>query len=247
MENFENYLEKSKDVIISDFEKKLKYSDSTFLIEQELKQIKNFEDSVDVFSKYYNTSFLTKYRTHIQNDVGVLISTNDHRNQLEYLRIKTGYYNENVNRKKNSNTAFVIAQIIHFKDYLLERKLHLTKKEKTNIHNKQAISKNSTKNNYSQRQIAIAYFILGTRITEDNYSSILKKHSQTTSKKILQKLITKSSQINKITSNKTADTKHLNDLKAAKRLLRGIKKESAINQLKLTITAFQISYDNQYQ
>lgn len=107
---------------------------------------------------------------------------------------------------------------------------------------KEKKSKNS-KNGYSQRQIAIAYYIIGKpKIDLTNYKEILKKHSTTTSPKILQKLITKNSQLIELTEDKSADTKHLNDLNKAVELLRGIKKIHEAKRLKAFISAFESKY-----
>ena len=101
-------------------------------------------------------------------------------------------------------------------------------------------------NSYSQKQIAIAYYVMGITITEKNAKGIIEKHSTTKSKKILQKLITKTNQLTVLTNNKTTDTKHLRDLKEAKRLLSGIKMKKSKHDINFIITAFQTSYDNKY-
>ncbi len=115
---------------------------------------------------------------------------------------------------------------------------------KANTKVKKVVTQNA--NNFSQKQIAIAYFMLRITITEDNYLSILKKHSQTTSNKILQKRVSKSSDLTSLKYNRTSDTKHLNDLKAAKRLLSGMKKEKEIKALEDYISTFKAKYEAHY-
>jgi len=90
-------------------------------------------------------------------------------------------------------------------------------------------------NSYSQKQIAIAYYVMGITITEKNAKGIIEKHSTTKSKKILQKLITKTNQLTVLTNNKTTDTKHLRDLKEAKRLLSGIKMKKSKHDINFII------------
>ena len=108
---------------------------------------------------------------------------------------------------------------------------------------KQVIKTKVPDNNYSQRQIAIAYFVMQTPITKDNAEGILKKHSQTKSvPKLLQKRITKASEITNLSENKTTDTKHKQDLTAAKRLISGIKNKKAITDITSFISTFETNY-----
>ena len=99
---------------------------------------------------------------------------------------------------------------------------------------------------YTQKQVAIAYFAMGKTITKENYEAILKNHTKTSSDKILQKLIVKSAGLTSLTENKTADTKQLNNLKEAKRLLSGIKDHNSSKVLDDYITTFTNKYDNFY-
>ncbi len=100
---------------------------------------------------------------------------------------------------------------------------------------------------YSQKQIAIAYFFLGITINENNFKEMLKKHSVTRSSKILQKLITKNSQITSLTKNKTVDSKHLKDLVAAKRLIVSKKNKEALEKIDQIITTFNNDFDSHYE
>jgi hypothetical protein len=116
----------------------------------------------------------------------------------------------------------------------------------TKILQKLVISEAEKSESYSQKQIAIAYYIMGVTLNEKNVKGILEKHSKTKSMKILQKLVTKNSQLTSLLDSKTANTKHLNDLKEAKRLLSGIKNKKAITDIDRIITAFKTSYENKY-
>jgi len=93
---------------------------------------------------------------------------------------------------------------------------------------------------YSHPQIAIAYFVMNKTITKENAVKILEKHSQNKSvDKLLQKLISRNNQLTKSFDNKTTNTKHLNNLIAAKRLISGMKIKSAITDIDRIITAFK--------
>jgi len=101
---------------------------------------------------------------------------------------------------------------------------------------------------YSHKQIAIAYCIMGISITPENAFEILKEHSlHKSASTLLRKRISKTSELTKISENKTADTKHLNDLKAAKRLMSGKKNKKAERWVNDIITAFQTAYNKKYQ
>lgn len=106
--------------------------------------------------------------------------------------------------------------------------------------------KGKNEKKYSQRQVAIAYFIKGVLINEDNYLELLEKHTSTKSKKILQKRINRTSDLTRLSFNKTTDTKHLNDLFEAKRLLSGMKDKSAVKSLNSIISTFQSNYNIKY-
>jgi hypothetical protein len=102
-------------------------------------------------------------------------------------------------------------------------------------------------NNYSHKQIAIAYIVIGKQITSENVSEILNKHSTLKStQKLLQKRITNVTELTKLSGNKTSDTKHLKDLQAAKRLIMGMKNKKATHNISQFITAFTTSYNNNY-
>ena len=101
--------------------------------------------------------------------------------------------------------------------------------------------------NYSHKQIAIAYCVANEAITTENAAKILSTHSQTKSVvKFLTKRMFNASQLTTLSDNKTADTKHLNDLIAAKQLLSGRKKKEAVKDISRIITAFETAYRARY-
>ena len=119
-----------------------------------------------------------------------------------------------------------------------------TKKKATEI-------KNSLNKNFSHKQINIAYCIMGITISAENSAKILSLHSQTKSIiKFLSKRQFKTTEFTQLSENQTTDTKHLQDLKAAKRLISGMKKQTknknAITDIKRIITAFETSFNNKY-
>jgi hypothetical protein len=100
---------------------------------------------------------------------------------------------------------------------------------------------------YSLKSVKIAYFCMDIRIIESNYLSILKEHTEYTSKKILQKQIAKTSDITSITENKTADRKHLKALLDAERLLNGINHQDAIKDIGHLISTFTSNMASFYE
>ncbi len=104
-----------------------------------------------------------------------------------------------------------------------------------------------TETSYSQRQIAIAYCILNIPITSENAALILEKHSQTRSaEKLLQKRILRLSKLNKLSGNKTTDSKNIRDLLAAKRLLHGMNNTKAIEEINTIIKEFDQEFKLKY-
>ena len=101
---------------------------------------------------------------------------------------------------------------------------------------------------YSHRQIAIAYFFVkGFRIDSSSAADLLKKHSKTISvSKLLSKRISSTNNLALLSGNHTTDTKHLQDLEAAKRLLIGINNDEAVKDITRIITAFETSYKLKY-
>lgn len=108
-------------------------------------------------------------------------------------------------------------------------------------------SSSKSKEKFNQTQIAIAYFFRkGKAITTDNYSEILEEHSTTLSDKILQKRIKTISELTEIKATKTASTKHLKNIEAAKRLLMVVKDENAIKSLDTVLSTFRSNYISFY-
>jgi len=106
--------------------------------------------------------------------------------------------------------------------------------------------KKPIKGKYSIKEVKIAYFCLGIKITKDNYLTILKKYTNSGSNKILQKQITKTSDLTATRDNRPADTKHLKSLKGAERLLSGINDKSAQNTIKQAISTFESNFNSKH-
>lgn len=99
---------------------------------------------------------------------------------------------------------------------------------------------------YSHMQVCIAYHFMGG-ITEKNALKLLQAHTRLKSAPtLLRKRIGMASDLTKLSLNKTADTKHLNDLKEAKRLISGKKNKEALNHITHTIAQFQANYNKHY-
>jgi len=180
---------------------------------------------------------------------------------IDAIKVQYSYYKETCNNMSNWLNA---TKDLIIKGFNIEKKLskeiqydfntwydneisinELSKPQQSNIIN---LKTNKLKDNksFTQRQIAIAYYILGITLNEKNYLEILKKHSETTSSKILQKLIIKPKQLTILSNNKTTDTKHLRDLNEAKRLLSGIKKTNEVKLINGYINTFESNYKNEY-
>ena len=106
---------------------------------------------------------------------------------------------------------------------------------------------NRNEEKYKLKEIKIAYFCLGERINKNNYLGILKRYSDSSSDKILQNPIVKTSQLTAISENKTTDSKHLESLKNAERLLLGMNDKEALNSLKQITSTFQDNFRKKYE
>ncbi|AXT56219.1 hypothetical protein J8L88_12540 [Aquimarina sp. MMG015] len=151
-------------------------------------------------------------------------------------------------QQEDENYIELQKEFFEQKQGVYEKKL-LIEKEKSNLNQiskKVKKTKQSKNNNFSQKQIAIAYFIKGIVITSDNYLEILRKHSSTKSEKILQKRIYKPNELTRLSQNKTTDSKHLKDLQEAKRLLNNLKDTKAVNDLEAVISTFTSNYNANY-
>ena len=193
----------------------------------------NEED--DCYYRYIKNNFIKKAPNSSLEDLhGVVVNALCnylHSDDLNYI-YKLEFIKDLHEQIYKSNK--IQRQFMFFKDFA---KNHI---EKTKI------QKPTSNKSYTQKQVTIAYFAMSKTITKENYKSILEKHTETSSDKILQKLIVKSSDLTSLTENKTADTKQLNNLKEAKRLLSGIKDQKASKVLDDYITTFTNKYDNFY-
>jgi hypothetical protein len=189
-----------------------------------------------------------------------LLPNNDflHSELLEWVKELDFYLKADIKTGSKILTALFQEHRIILKERLLKIKSSLSTeisqvKEvlevKEPIQHESEVEKETPKNanSYSHKQIAIAYCITGEAITSENAAEILNKYSETKSvDKLLQKRIYKLSDLSKLSENKTTDTKHLNDLKAAKRLLSGRKNKKAVSEISHIITAFEAAYQNHY-
>lgn len=151
-------------------------------------------------------------------------------------------------RKFSAISKVQANELIKFYYWIVEQNEKVPNNSEIKTEQLKPIKKQSAKtNSYSIKQIAIAYSIMNILITSENAETILKKHSNFISaSKLLQKRISKVSELSKISENKTVDTKHLKDLQAAKRLMSGMKNTKAINDIDRVITAFTTAYNNKY-
>ena len=236
-------ISKASEDYILEIEKTRKHFLSTSYTEEQAQErfnhytdgirIKNEDD--DCHYRYIKNNFLIEHPDGTLGDLqGVIVnslchylrsSELNHANKLKYIdALHQQIYESNKIQR----------QFMFFKDFA---KNHIEKAK---------IQKPTSNKSYTQKQVAIAYFAMSKTITKENYKSILEKHTETSSDKILQKLIVKSSDLTSLTENKTADTKQLNNLKEAKRLLSGIKDQKASKVLDDYITTFTNKYDNFY-
>lgn len=183
----------------------------------------------------YNTDFLRKVQLYHSKGLirarfpNELILPNP--KKVSIIEYSSDFYND----YSAYWTAMVWSKYI---DWLaLVKADHNSKKQKTKK------PSNKTKEP-SLKAIAIVCFVTGEDLNENNYNIVLRKYgSKCNSKKILQKRIHKTSNLINASGNKTADTKHLNTLNEAKRLLSGINNQNAITTLNSCITAFQNNFN----
>lgn len=198
-------------------------------LEASIDYLKSFSTIIkfNISDGYYQIAIALKnyYSTLLENCVKTL-------KEWIYLDLEATPFNEQIiDLKKAIENSYKIEEI----QLLIKSPSKRNRKQKT-----------KDEKSYTQKQVAIAYFAMSKTITKENYKSILEKHTETSSDKILQKLIVKSSDLTSLTENKTADTKQLNNLKEAKRLLSGIKDQKASKVLDDYITTFTNKYDNFY-
>ena len=217
-----------------------------------LKDVYNKRDIIKKKQEFFITikeldEILEKYFLYFKNKSEVMSNVEYNYNEIKHLSFSSGNWNlyksvdgkgkripdTNTHLKGHDNHAHTIHSHLL---QVFEKKLGVDVKKKH-------ISK---VNKYSIKEVKIAFFCLGKMITNKNYSSILKKHTVYTSNKILQNPITKNSDLTATRENKAADTKHLKSLEGAKRLLSGIKNQSAIKTLNQAISTFESNYSLKY-
>lgn len=197
---------------------------------------------------------LAKYRSGLASMISL-------KEKLEYLHDEFTRYDANNysidkegRRYDNADTSIVKdwfrREIERINKELDRETLRETKQadKPTRKGNKPKEKPNKNDNNYTQRQVAIAYSFLPNEylITPKNYSGILKKHTKTTSSKILQKRINRPSELTKLSENKSTDTKTKEDLMQAKRLLSGMNDSEAIKRIDDVINTFLANYNLKY-
>lgn len=100
---------------------------------------------------------------------------------------------------------------------------------------------------YSNRQIAIAYQVMGILITKNNATDIMKKYS---ANKSVQKFLSNSNISNDamtfFSDYKHPNTKLLHDLYAAKTIIVGKKKQKASDEINRIIADFEARYERKY-
>lgn len=154
-------------------------------------------------------------------------------------------------KKKNKPSASTQIEIKKYKNFIIKEiektENIITAGSKGKLASLQQKRQTKKGNSFSLKQIAIAYAVMNITITKENAESILKKHSTFKSTdKLIQKRVIKTSELTLLSANKTADTKHLTDLKEAERLISGTKNKNAKMDMKRIITAFTNNYNNKY-
>lgn len=105
----------------------------------------------------------------------------------------------------------------------------------------------STRKLFSNRQIAIAYQLMGLSITKNNALDILEKYSTNRSvQKFLTRCNVSTDEMTFFSELKSQNTKLLHDLKAAKIIISGKKKQKALDEINRIIAKYQATYDKEY-
>lgn len=98
---------------------------------------------------------------------------------------------------------------------------------------------------YSVKQIGIAYFFLNIMITKENAVELAKRYNpKINSSKLYQKRVSKASDLTSLPPDKSAATKHLQDLRAAKRLVSGTNNKNALSSADTVLAAFEAKYNS---
>ena len=123
----------------------------------------------------------------------------------------------------------------------------LTKSVEEKKKNEKDIEELKNQKKFSHQQIAIAYCALGVHIDSENALQILQKHSNYKSiKKLMQKRVRKLGDLTETFESKAANTRRLQDLQAAKRLLSGENNDQAVKDLSAVIQTFEQNLDDNY-
>ncbi len=103
-----------------------------------------------------------------------------------------------------------------------------------------------SENNFSMKEIAIAYRLMDIKINEMNALAVLVEHSINRSATKLINTIILPSQLSILSGNKTTDSKHLASLLGAERLLLSKKEMKSQSSIRLIIKAFEGNFSNKY-
>lgn len=246
--NMSQWLSFTKDLIIQGFDiekklsKEIQYDFNTWY-DNELKII-----ITDTLRNHLKSEF-NSWKIELNNPLATELQfLNDKKNECEKAINRAKELNIKLFHGKPSFLLYKETNELTKLEIIKERINELSIPQQSNVillkTNK--LKDNKDNKSFTQKQIAIAYYVLGITLNEKNYLEILKKHSKTTSSKILQKLITKNKQLTTLSNNKTTDTKHLRDLNEAKRLLSGIKKTNEVKLINGYINTFESNYKSEY-
>ena len=210
--------------------------------EKKLKEA-SFEKLIDPLFIYSKS--LTEFQKELQIDkkifdnVKYLATLKQYK--IQYAKA-AAHYNQ---FEKDNETNKVYNDILHVIDTEIETILETIEKTESKS-NKNNWEKEKTDNNFSHRQIAMAYCVMEITITKDNAQAILLKYSKLKSSiKLVQKRITQPKNLMIISKNKKANTDKLRDLNEAKRLISGTKNKSALTEITHIIKEFEtiLRYD----
>jgi hypothetical protein len=193
----------------------------------------------------------------IENTLEVVDRTENYHDKLDMMyniRYRISDFEKFINKYDNRDFNKVLIKVNNVIDHIGNCINNLKSRLEFEIISTKQLKKKASKTpapdnkNYSHRQIAVAYFCMGEMITLESAEDILRKYSQTRSvDKLLQKRITVVNEIIGLSENKSTDTKKWNDLKAAKRLMSGIKNnEKAIAKINHYIASFELKYTGLY-
>ncbi len=183
------------------------------------------------------------------NEQGIETLLADYRKNLVNHKEQIWVSKNNVQRvtspasiPSNGSRTELISQIFLWVTIVKIETLCIELLEETKRNTKVTIKGTELSNTYSQRQVAIACFVLDIKLTEENGLLYLAKYTKTKSvQKFLTKRIYRTKELTEASENKSTNTKHLNDLMAATRLIRGIHNPNAEKAISQYIKAFESS------